>query len=109
MTSSRRSRARATKSVPSTHSEIELSDLDSVSNCLKELEPQFIVNTAAMHHVENCEREPQKAFAVNGIGAENLALVARDTGVDSHARKHRLRLRRSETQPLRRSRMLPGP
>ncbi len=65
---------------PISHSEIELSDLDSISNCLKKLEPQFIVNTAAMHHVENCEREPQKAFAVNGIGAKNLALVARDIG-----------------------------
>jgi len=65
---------------PVSHSEIELSDLDSISNGLKKLEPQFIVNTAAMHHVENCEREPQKAFAVNGIGAKNLALVARDMG-----------------------------
>jgi dTDP-4-dehydrorhamnose reductase len=65
---------------PVSHSEMELSDLDSISNGLKKLEPQFIVNTAAMHHVENCEREPQKAFAVNGIGAKNLALVARDMG-----------------------------
>ncbi|MGA9553975.1 MAG: dTDP-4-dehydrorhamnose reductase, partial [Candidatus Sulfotelmatobacter sp.] len=29
-------------------------------------------------HVENCEREPEKAFEVNGLGARNLALVARD-------------------------------
>jgi dTDP-4-dehydrorhamnose reductase len=62
------------------HSDIELSDLDSISNCLKGLDPDLIVNTAAMHHVENCEREPQKAFAVNGLGAKNLALVARDIG-----------------------------
>ena len=38
------------------------------------------MNTAAMHHVENCEQEPQKAFAVNGLGARNLALVVRDIG-----------------------------
>jgi dTDP-4-dehydrorhamnose reductase len=63
---------------PLTHSDIELSNLDSVSTRLKELSPQFIVNTAAMHHVENCEREPQKAFEVNGLGTRNLALVARD-------------------------------
>ena len=30
-----------------------------------------------MHHVETCEREPEKAFAVNGLGAKNLALMAR--------------------------------
>jgi dTDP-4-dehydrorhamnose reductase len=38
------------------------------------------VNTAAMHHVENCEREPEKAFAVNALGAKNLAIVARELG-----------------------------
>jgi dTDP-4-dehydrorhamnose reductase len=63
-----------------THSDIELSNTDSVSTRLQELHPQVIVNTAAMHHVENCEREPQKAFEVNGLGARNLALVARDIG-----------------------------
>ncbi len=61
-----------------THADIELSDMDSVSNCLRTASPDIVVNTAAMHHVENCEREPQKAFAVNGIGAWNLARAARD-------------------------------
>ena len=42
--------------------------------------PQIMVNTAAMHHVENCEQEPEKAFAVNALGPRNLALVARDLG-----------------------------
>jgi dTDP-4-dehydrorhamnose reductase len=63
-----------------THSDIELSDIDSVSARLRELHPQMVVNTAAMHHVENCEREPEKAFAVNGLGTRNLALVAHDIG-----------------------------
>jgi dTDP-4-dehydrorhamnose reductase len=31
-----------------------------------------------MHHVENCEKEPQKAFAVNGLGSRNLATIAQD-------------------------------
>lgn len=61
-----------------THSDIELSNIDSVSKRFQELRPQVIINTAAMHHVENCEREPEKAFEVNGLGARNLALVARD-------------------------------
>jgi dTDP-4-dehydrorhamnose reductase len=61
-----------------THADIELSDLDSVSNRLKELRPRIVINTAAMHHVENCEKEPQKAFAVNGVGARNLSLISRE-------------------------------
>jgi dTDP-4-dehydrorhamnose reductase len=63
---------------PLTHSDIELSEMDSVSTRLREIHPEVIVNTAAMHHVENCEKEPQKAFAVNGLGSRNLATVARD-------------------------------
>jgi len=65
---------------PLTHAEIELSHLDSVSRCLRELHPQLVVNTAAMHHVERCEEEPEKAFAVNALGSRNLALVTRDLG-----------------------------
>jgi dTDP-4-dehydrorhamnose reductase len=61
-----------------THADIEISDRDSVSRVLQGLRPQVVVNTAAMHHVENCEREPQKAFAINAIGARNLAAVSRD-------------------------------
>jgi dTDP-4-dehydrorhamnose reductase len=61
-----------------THAEMEIADLPSVSRVLKEIQPQVIVNTAAMHHVENCEKEPEKAFAVNAIGPRNLALAARE-------------------------------
>jgi dTDP-4-dehydrorhamnose reductase len=63
-----------------THSDVEISDLASVSHALEDIQPQVIVNTAAMHHVENCEREPEKAFAVNALGPRNLAIVARDLG-----------------------------
>ena len=31
-----------------------------------------------MHHVENCEKEPEKAFAVNALGARNLAVATRE-------------------------------
>ena len=61
-----------------THSQIEISDLESTASVLRAYTPQLIINTAAMHHVESCELEPQKAFAVNAIGARNLAILARD-------------------------------
>jgi dTDP-4-dehydrorhamnose reductase len=65
---------------PLTHADIELSSMDSVSSRLQELRPGLVVNTAAMHHVDKCELEPDKAFAVNGIGVRNLAIVSRDLG-----------------------------
>lgn len=61
-----------------THSDIEITNLDSVSRTLQELRPQAIANTAAMHHLESCEQDPEKAFAVNALGPRNLALVARE-------------------------------
>jgi dTDP-4-dehydrorhamnose reductase len=65
---------------PLTHSDVELASMESVSSRLREWRPELVVNTAAMHHVDKCELEPDKAFAVNGIGARNLAFVARDVG-----------------------------
>ena len=62
---------------PITHADVELANLDSVSKCLKKLQPHLVVNTAAMHHVERCEQEPEKAFAVNALGSRNLALATR--------------------------------
>src|ERR1700678_1523048 len=63
-----------------THSDLEISDLHCVSQALERVAPQVIVNTAAMHHVENCQHEPEKAFAINALGPRNLAIVARDLG-----------------------------
>src|SRR5215467_6598855 len=63
---------------PLGHSDIEISNVDSVATKMKDLHPEVIVNTAAMHHVENCENDPPKAFQINGIGARNLAATAQD-------------------------------
>jgi dTDP-4-dehydrorhamnose reductase len=59
-----------------THADIELAEMESVSNVLEKLRPDVIVNTAAMHNVDKCEQDPLTAYAVNGIGSRNLAHVA---------------------------------
>jgi dTDP-4-dehydrorhamnose reductase len=66
--------------LPLTHTDIEIADGDAVANKLRELQPGIVVNTAAMHNVENCELQPDRAFAVNALGVRNLALTARDIG-----------------------------
>jgi dTDP-4-dehydrorhamnose reductase len=62
------------------HADIEIGDMGSVSNMLRLLQPDIVVNTAAMHHVEKCESDPGQAFAVNALGARNLALVTQSIG-----------------------------
>ena len=73
-------RERGSEVFPLTHVDLELANPDSVSTCLKSLAPAVVVNTAAMHHVEQCEQQPEKAFAVNAIGVRNLAVVTKELG-----------------------------
>jgi dTDP-4-dehydrorhamnose reductase len=61
-----------------THADIDISSLESARSVLSGIRPEVIANTAAMHHVENCEKEPLRAYEVNAIGTQNLAIVARE-------------------------------
>jgi dTDP-4-dehydrorhamnose reductase len=63
-----------------THDDIEVSSLESVMGALEALRPEIVVNTAAFHHVEKCEAEPALAFAVNGLGARNVAQATQEAG-----------------------------
>jgi dTDP-4-dehydrorhamnose reductase len=63
-----------------THSDVEISSLESVRASLGVVRPDVVINTAAFHHVEKCEAEPGLAFAINGMGARNLAQVTEETG-----------------------------
>ena len=61
-----------------THADIDIASLGSTRSALSGICPVVIVNTAAIHHVENCEKEPLRAYEVNALGARNLAVVARE-------------------------------
>src|SRR5262249_46139294 len=58
-----------------THEQVEVASLDSVRSALDAIGPELVVNTAAFHHVEKCEADPARAFAVNASGARNVAQV----------------------------------
>lgn len=63
-----------------THGEIEVASIESVENTLHALKPDLVVNTAAFHHIEKCEADPALAFAVNALGARNVAQVTDSLG-----------------------------
>ena len=65
---------------PLCHRDLEVADQDSLGQRLSAIQPELVVNTTAMHHVERCELDAQQAFAVNAIGPRNLALAARNLG-----------------------------
>jgi dTDP-4-dehydrorhamnose reductase len=60
--------------------ELDVADGDRVSKVLGGIGPDLIINTAALHHVDQCERSPEQAFRVNGVGSLNLARYAHDAG-----------------------------
>ncbi|HTV14858.1 MAG TPA: dTDP-4-dehydrorhamnose reductase [Acidobacteriaceae bacterium] len=64
-----------------THSVMELSSAASVTEALAAANPDFIVNTAAMHHVDKCQADPERALQTNAIGARNVAAWAQQAGV----------------------------
>jgi len=64
--------------VPLTHADVEVADLDSVKQALERQKPDLVINTAAYHKTDECEEHPERAFAVNAVGAWNVARVCAD-------------------------------
>jgi dTDP-4-dehydrorhamnose reductase len=63
-----------------THADIEVCSYDSVKAALEHIRPDLVINTAAFHNVDRCEVEPVPAFAVNALGARNVASVVEAIG-----------------------------
>jgi len=58
-----------------TRSAADVRTLD-VRDALADLQPDVVINAAAMTDVDGCEAQPEAAFAVNALGARNVALGA---------------------------------
>ncbi|WP_148882944.1 dTDP-4-dehydrorhamnose reductase [Thermococcus aciditolerans] len=61
--------------IPLTHKDLDVTVPETLK-ALKELKPDVIINTAAYVRVDDAELYPEKAFAVNAIGALNVARIA---------------------------------
>ena len=68
--------------IPLTIAQVDVADGAQVQRALALFggAAEVIVNTAAMHQVEKCEADPARAFAVNALGARNLAQAANSCG-----------------------------
>lgn len=59
---------------------LDVTDLASVERALAAVRPEVVVNAAALTHVDQCEKSPADAFAVNSLGARNVAIAAARVG-----------------------------
>lgn len=69
--------------LPLRHSEIEITNIDSVNQTLKSLRFDWVINTAAFHKVDECERDTALAWQVNALGQKNVAEIANELGARS--------------------------
>jgi dTDP-4-dehydrorhamnose reductase len=63
-----------------THADVDVTDGIGVSRIVRQERPDWVINTAAFHRVDDCELNPTLAFAVNAVGAANVARAADEIG-----------------------------
>ena len=62
---------------------IDVGDYSSLLNILSELDPQWVINAAALTNVDYAESNLEVAFGVNAFGAANVARAAKEIGARS--------------------------
>ena len=63
-----------------THQDLDVTDGVGVASAMHSLKPDWVINTAAYHRVDDCEVNPSLSFAANALGALNVARAASDVG-----------------------------
>lgn len=60
--------------------EVDLVSADAIER-LVGYDPEIILHCAAMTNVDGCEKDPDAAYAVNGLGTKNVALACRQLDI----------------------------
>lgn len=67
---------------PFTHGQLDVSDGAAVQTAFRAARPDLVVHCAAMTNVDACEREPDRAWAVNADGPGFVAAAAAEVGAE---------------------------
>ena len=59
--------------------ELNITDKTNCETIFEKYKPQFCINAAAYTAVDKAESEPEKAYAINVTGAQNLAAVCKSS------------------------------
>jgi len=60
--------------------DLDVAGAEDCARAVDKARPDVLINTAAMHHLDKCERDPARAHAVNALGPRHLAQLARERG-----------------------------
>jgi len=64
-----------------TREQLNILNIDKISEAIKDNNPDIIINCAAYTKVDMAEVEKEKAFATNAVGVYNLAKVCKKNGI----------------------------
>src|SRR5690606_3585583 len=59
---------------------LDISNFQATNDFIIPLRPDVVIHPAAWTDVDGCAREPEKAIAINGFGAQHVALAAAAVG-----------------------------
>ena len=62
------------------HGDLDITDHGAVQRLVSDVRPDWILHAAAWTAVDNCESDPDKAFAVNGAATANIVESASKSG-----------------------------
>jgi dTDP-4-dehydrorhamnose reductase len=60
--------------------ECDMTDRACVAQAVGQFEPDVVIHAAAMTDVDGCARDPDAAYRVNALGAQNVALACQAAG-----------------------------
>jgi dTDP-4-dehydrorhamnose reductase len=59
--------------IPLTHAQADVTKADELKALMEDLKPHWVINATAFLNPDNCEKDPDKSYAVNYQGALNAA------------------------------------
>ena len=60
------------------HGELDITDAKAAAQVAGRFQPDIMIHCAAISDVGQCEREPEKSWAINVTGSVNIAKAARE-------------------------------
>jgi dTDP-4-dehydrorhamnose reductase len=61
--------------------ELDVSVPDEVFGVVRRVQPNLVIHLAAWTDVDGCERDPRRAYRVNSVGTQNVALACQERDI----------------------------
>ena len=60
--------------------ELDITDREAIGAAIVDFAPDVVIHAAAWTHVDGCARDPERAYRVNALGTQNVALACARVG-----------------------------